>query len=308
MQIAPHFPEKPPDSERETIGLIGIGLVGTALAESVLAAGFRVVGYARSEASREKLVRLGGRAAATLAGVTAEAARVVLSLPDSDVVGQVVSGPGGLLAPGSGLRLIVDTTTGDPERTEALAVCCAAHEVRFVDAPISGSSEQIRRRQGVVLVGGDRAAYDSCLDLIRAVADRHYYLGGPGAGSRAKLASNLILGLNRLALAEGLVFAERLGLDLPVFLAMLKTTPAYSCAMDVKGEKMLRGDFAPQSKVAQHHKDLRIILAYAAKAGQELPLAALHKEILERAMASGEGELDTCAVIQVLRRLRQDTD
>ena len=305
MQTSQHFSNGPPDTERETIGLIGIGLVGTALAESLLAAGYGVVGFARSEASREKLVRLGGRAAAAPAAVAAEASRVILSLPDSDVVDQIVSAPGGLLAAGSGLRLVLDTTTGEPERTEALAARCAARGVLFADAPISGSSEQIRRRQGVVLVGGERAAYDACLDLIRAVADRHYYLGGPGSGSRAKLASNLILGLNRLALAEGLVFAERLGLDLPAFLEMLKTTPAYSCAMDVKGEKMLRGDFAPQSKVAQHHKDLRIMLECAAKAGQELPLAALHKEILEQAMAAGEGDLDTSVVLQGLRRMRR---
>ena len=305
MQTSQHFSNGPPDTERETIGLIGIGLVGTALAENLLAAGYQVIGFARSEASREKLVRLGGRAAAAPAAVAAEASRVILSLPDSDVVDQIVSGPGGLLAAGSGLRLVLDTTTGEPERTEALAARCAARGVLFADAPISGSSEQIRRRQGVVLVGGERAAYDACLDLIRAVADRHYYLGGPGSGSRAKLASNLILGLNRLALAEGLVFAERLGLDLPAFLEMLKTTPAYSCAMDVKGEKMLRGDFAPQSKVAQHHKDLRIMLECAAKAGQELPLAALHKEILEQAMAAGEGDLDTSVVLQGLRRMRR---
>jgi len=305
MQTSQHFSNGPPDTERETIGLIGIGLVGTALAENLLAAGYQVIGFARSEASREKLVRLGGRAAAAPAAVAEEAARVILSLPDSDVVNQIVSGPGGLLLAGSGLRLILDTTTGEPERTEALAARCAARGVLFADAPISGSSEQIRRRQGVVLVGGERAAYDACLDLIRAVADRHYYLGGPGSGSRAKLASNLILGLNRLALAEGLVFAERLGLDLPAFLEMLKTTPAYSCAMDVKGEKMLRGDFAPQSKVAQHHKDLRIMLECAAKAGQELPLAALHKEILEQAMAAGEGDLDTSVVLQGLRRMRR---
>jgi 3-hydroxyisobutyrate dehydrogenase-like beta-hydroxyacid dehydrogenase len=291
---------------RETIGLVGIGLVGTALAENLLAGGFDVIGYARSEASREKLVRLGGRAAPSVAAVVADASRVVLSLPDSDVVNQVVSGPNGLLATGGVLRLILDTTTGDPERTEALAARCAARGVLFVDAPISGSSEQIRRRQGIVLAGGEPAAYGACLDLIQAMAERHYHLGGAGAGARAKLASNLILGLNRLALAEGLVFAERLGLDLPAFLAMLKTTPAYSCAMDVKGEKMLRGDFAPQSKVAQHHKDLRIILEYAAAASQPLPLAALHKDILEQAMASGEGDLDTSVVLQVLRRLRKE--
>jgi len=305
MQTSRYVPIDSPHPERETIGLIGIGLVGTALAENLLAAGYQVIGFAQSAASREKLARLGGRAAGRPGQVAEEAARVILSLPDSDVVNRIVSGPGGLLGAGSRLRLVLDTTTGEPERTEALAAQCAVHGVLFVDAPISGSSEQIRRRQGVVLVGGEPAAYDACLDLIRAVADRHYYLGGPGAGSRAKLASNLILGLNRLALAEGLVFAERLGLDLPAFLEMLKTTPAYSCAMDVKGEKMLRGDFAPQSKVAQHHKDLRIILQYAAKAGQELPLAALHKEILEQAMAAGEGDLDTSVVLQGLRRMRR---
>lgn len=306
MQISRYFPEEPAETEGEAIGLVGIGLVGTALAENLLAAGYDVVGFARTPASRARLTRLGGRVVSAPAEVASEATRVILSLPDSDVVEQVVAGPGGLLAASGSLRLVLDTTTGEPERTEALAAQCAADGVMFVDAPISGSSEQIRRRQGVVLVGGDRAAYEACLDLIRSVADRHYYLGSPGAGARAKLASNLVLGLNRLALAEGLVFAERLGLDLCAFLAMLKTTPAYSCAMDVKGEKMLRGDFAPQSKVSQHHKDLRIILEYAARARQELPLARLHKTILERAMDAGEGELDTSAVIQVLRRLRQE--
>jgi len=307
MQISRHFPEEPAEAEPEAIGLIGIGLVGTALAENLLAAGYDVVGFARTPASRARLTRLGGRVVSAPAEVASEATRVILSLPDSDVVEQVVAGPGGLLAASGSLRLVLDTTTGEPERTEALAAQCAARRVGFVDAPISGSSEQIRRRQGVVLVGGDRAAYEACLDLIRSVAECHYYLGSAGAGARAKLASNLVLGLNRLALAEGLVFAERLGLDLCAFLAMLKTTPAYSCAMDVKGEKMLRGDFAPQSKVSQHHKDLRIILEYAARARQELPLARLHKTILERAMDAGEGELDTSAVIQVLRRLRQAT-
>jgi 3-hydroxyisobutyrate dehydrogenase-like beta-hydroxyacid dehydrogenase len=289
---------------RGTVGLIGIGLVGTALAENLLAAGYEVIGFARSEASRAKLARLGGRAAAGPAQVGAEAARVILSLPDSDVVEEVILGPGGLLGSSSKVRLILDTTTGDPERSEALARRLAAQGIPILDAPISGSSQQIRQRQGVILIGGERAAYEANLDLFRAVAEKHYYLGAPGAGSRAKLASNLILGLNRLVLAEGLVFAERLGLDLAAFLAMLKTTPAYSCAVDVKGQKMLQGDFTPQSKVSQHHKDLRIILEYAERAGQELPLTALHTRLLEQLMAGGEGDLDTSAVLLALRRLR----
>jgi len=290
----------------ESIGLVGIGLVGTALAENLLAAGFDVLGFARSAASRDALARRGGRPAASARAVGEGAERVILSLPDSSAVEAVVLGPEGLFAGTPRVRVILDTTTGDPERTEALAARLAGRGTQLLDAPLSGSSQQIRDRQGVFLIGGDRTAYERCLDLIAALAERHYHLGGPGAGARAKLATNLILGLNRLALAEGLVFAERLGLDLETFLALLKVTPAYSCAVDVKGQKMLRGDFTPQSKISQHHKDLRIILGYAERLGLELPLARVHEAILARGMAAGDGDLDTSAVIRQVRAQRQE--
>jgi 3-hydroxyisobutyrate dehydrogenase-like beta-hydroxyacid dehydrogenase len=295
-----------PEATERRVGLIGLGLVGTALAEILLAAGYAVIGFAPSERSRAKLADLGGRPAAGPAQVAEAAARIILSLPDSAAVEQVVTGPGGLLAGPVRPRLILDTTTGEPERSEALARRLTDQGIQFLDAPISGSSQQIRQREGIFLVGGDPEALAAGRDLLECLAGRFYHLGGPGAGSRAKLASNLILGLNRLALAEGLVFAERLGLDLPAFLAMVKTTPAYSCAMDVKGQKMLQGDFAPVSKVSQHHKDLRIILEYAERAGQELPLAALHAGILKGLMDRGEGDLDTSAVLLALRRMRRD--
>jgi 3-hydroxyisobutyrate dehydrogenase-like beta-hydroxyacid dehydrogenase len=287
---------------RKIIGLVGIGLVGTALAENLLANDFMVVGFARREEKRRELERLGGLAVESPGEVARSADRVILSLTDSNAVEEVVLGPGGLLEAG-GLHVIIDTTTGEPERTEVLARRLSHLGIYLLDAPISGSSEQIRRRQGVILVGGERTAYESCLDLFRVLSEKHFYLGGTGAGSRAKLASNLILGLNRLVLAEGLVFAERLGLDLEAFIAMARTTPAHSAAMDVKGQKMLHGDFTPQSRITQHHKDLRIILEYAGRLGQELPLAQLHKKILEQCIAAGEGDLDTSAVIRELRRM-----
>jgi 3-hydroxyisobutyrate dehydrogenase-like beta-hydroxyacid dehydrogenase len=288
---------------KKTVGMVGIGLVGTALVENLLANDFEVVGFARREAKRAELAHLGGRAALSLGEVAQAADRVILSLPDSAVVEEVILGPEGLLKTGAGIRVIIDTTTGEPERTEALARRLFDQGIRLLDAPISGSSEQIRRRRGVILIGGEPSAYESCLDLFQVLSEKHYYLGQSGAGSRAKLASNLILGLNRLVLAEGLVFAERLGLDLTAFLSMLKATPAYSCAMDIKGQKMLQGDFSPQSRITQHHKDLRIILEYAERMGQNLPLTRVHKEILEQCMKAGEGGLDTSAVIRQLRRM-----
>jgi 3-hydroxyisobutyrate dehydrogenase-like beta-hydroxyacid dehydrogenase len=196
----------------------------------------------------------------------------------------------------------MDTTTGDPDETIALAERLSKHDISFLDSPISGSSKQIRERQALYMIGGEEQAFQACEDLLKLVTDQYVYVGPSGSGSKAKLASNVILGLNRLVLAEGLVFAEQLGLDLDKFLQLLKRSPAYSAAMDSKGEKMLRGDFTPQSRIPQHHKDMSIVLKYANAAGQEMPLTKVHLNVMEAAIAAGDGELDNCAVIKEIRR------
>jgi 3-hydroxyisobutyrate dehydrogenase-like beta-hydroxyacid dehydrogenase len=108
--------------------------------------------------------------------------------------------------------------------------------------------------------------------------------------------------VNRLVLAEGLVFAEKLGLDLEQFLELLKVSPAYSVAVKTKGRKMLNGDFVPEARLLQHHKDVRLILKYAERVGQELPLTKAHLDVLEKAIAAGDGDLDSSAVIREIRR------
>ena len=287
---------------KENIGLVGIGLVGTALAEHLLAAGFGVVGFDVDAARCTRLEELGGRAVDGPAAVADASRRVLLSLMTTDIVEKVVEGRGGLLAGQAAPRCIIDTTTGDPDRTAALAERLARRSVPYLDATISGSSRQIRDRQALFMVGGAKDAFDACADLFNAVTEKAVHLGPSGSGSKAKLASNLILGLNRLALAEGLVFAEALGLELEPFLELLKRSPAYSVAMDVKGHKMLSGDFAPQAKIAQHHKDVTIILDYAGKAGVKLPLTQTHLALLAAAIQAGDGELDNAAVIRQIRR------
>jgi 3-hydroxyisobutyrate dehydrogenase-like beta-hydroxyacid dehydrogenase len=285
------------------IGLIGIGLVGTALAERLLAGGFEVVGFDVRQERCDELERLGGRAAGSPAEVAQEAARVVLSLMDTGIVRQVVQGRGGILQAGQVPRVIVDTTTGDPDEAVALAHELARRAIQFLDATISGSSQQVRDGDAVFMVGGERVAFETCQDLWHAFGDHAYYLGPSGSGSKAKLASNLILGLNRLVLAEGLVFAEKLGIELGPFLELLRASPAYSVAMDVKGQKMLEGDFSPQARLRQHRKDVALILSYAQRLGQQVPLSRVHLEILDRAIQAGDGELDNSAVIRQIRRM-----
>jgi 3-hydroxyisobutyrate dehydrogenase-like beta-hydroxyacid dehydrogenase len=186
-----------------SIGLVGLGLVGTAIAESLLAQQFDVVGFDISPERCHQLERSGGRSVSSAADVANRVERVILSLPDTDAVRQVVEGPAGILEAESLPTHIIDTTTGDPEETMSLAQRLAERGITFLDSTISGSSRQVRERKAVLMVGGDKAEFEKCRDVFSALAEKVFYVGPSGSGSKAKLASNLILGLNRLALAEG---------------------------------------------------------------------------------------------------------
>ncbi len=287
---------------KERIALVGIGLVGTALAENLLAAGFDVTGFDIDPARCRRLEELGGHAAGSPREAAEGRPRILLSLMNSRIVAEVLEGADGVLHAALPPRIVIDTTTGDPEMSAGLAAKLGERGISFLDATISGSSEQVRRRRGVFMVGGEVRSFESCRDVFSALAEKCFHLGPPGTGCKAKLAVNLILGLNRLALAEGLVFAERLGLDLESFFPILTETAAYSRVMDGKGIKMLRGDFTAQARLAQHRRDVGIILEYARKLGMELPLSAVHAEVLDAAIAAGDGDLDNSAVIREVRR------
>jgi len=288
----------------EAVGIIGLGLVGSVLAELLLARGYAVVGCDLDPAKNAALAAKGGEAAGSPGEAAARCDRIVLSLMTTAIARQVIEGVNGILSADRRPSCILDTTTGDPIETAALAGRLAAIGIDYLDATISGSSEQIRRRAGTFMVGGARDAVDRNRDLLAVFSDRVYHLGHAGSGSRAKLASNLVLGLNRLVLAEGLVFAECLGLDLPVFLEVLRNSPAYSAAMEAKGRQMIEADFAPVARLRQHLKDVEMILDYGDRAGQELPLSVVHRDLLARAVAAGEGDLDNAAVIREIRRRR----
>ena len=116
-----------------------------------------------------------------------------------------------------------------------------------------------------------------------------------------KLVSNLVLGLNRAALAEGLLLAEALGLDPTAALDVLRGSAAYSRQMDAKGRKMIDGDFSNQARLSQHLKDVRLMLKAAADGGLTLALADTHRRLLERAEAMGLGDHDNSAVILAMR-------
>jgi 3-hydroxyisobutyrate dehydrogenase-like beta-hydroxyacid dehydrogenase len=286
------------------VGVIGMGLIGSAVTRRLVAAGIPIAGYDIDAAKLRSLAAHGVRATGSLAELAAAADRFILAVFDTEQVEDVIEGPGGLLEaagdhPGA---IYVSLSTCDPERIRALGERVRSRGASLLECPLSGASDQVARGDGVGLVAGDEARVDDIQDILAAICKRRYFLGALGNGNKAKLAINLILGLNRAALAEGLVFAERLGLPLQSFLEVARGSAAHSQVMDVKGGKMIGRDFAPHGKIAQSHKDFSLILAAAHAAGQDLPLAAVYRTLMKGCIDQGEGDWDNSAVIEEIRR------
>lgn len=280
----------------QVVGMIGLGLMGTALTERLLEHGYRVTVWNRSREKADALVTHGAKWSDN---PLANCDRVIISLYTTEVVEAVLSQLDAGLRAG---QIILDTTTGEPEQTAALGARLAARGVQYLDAPISGSSEQTRRGEATVIVGGDRATFDACADLWRVMGAKTFHVGACGSAAKMKLITNLVLGLNRAALAEGLAFAEAIGVSPAAALKVMIGSNAYSKAMDVKGRKLVERDFTVQAKLSQHLKDVRLMLEAAAAVGQELPLTETHRRLMEEAESAGLGELDNSAIIEVLRK------
>jgi 3-hydroxyisobutyrate dehydrogenase-like beta-hydroxyacid dehydrogenase len=274
--------------------MIGLGLVGTALAGRLLAAERRVLGYDIDEDRRVALVAASGRAARDVGEVCAASDVVLLSLPTEKEVRSVLG------QAETGLRrgmTIVDTSTCAPEASIAIASELRSRGIDFLDATISGSSEQVARGDALFMVGGDREVFERCACLWPVLAHETRYVGNSGSGARMKLVTNLVLGLNRAALAEGIALATALGLDLDLTLGVLRASAAYSRMMDTKGEKLIRREFSPAARLAQHLKDVRLMVSAAETAGATLPLTVTHRQLLEEAVRRGWGDLDNSAVL-----------
>ncbi|MGZ0164667.1 MAG: NAD(P)-dependent oxidoreductase [Planctomycetales bacterium] len=281
----------------KSIGLVGLGLLGSALADRLLSKGWSVSGFDVDAERCDALSSSGGVALTGLSDVAAFDV-ILLSLPTSPVVAEVVSSIKGELRAG---QTIVDTTTGNPADVESVADVLAQIGVDYLDATIGGSSQQAREGDAIVMCGGPIDAFDRCRGLFDDLAKRAFHLGPAGSGSRMKLAVNLVLGLNRAVLAEGLAYAESLGLDTAETLDVLKAGPAASAIMTTKGQKMLDRDFEPQARLAQHLKDVLVILETGSATGARLPMSGVHRTLLEGLVNAGMGDLDNSAVFEAFR-------
>lgn len=282
------------------VGFIGLGLLGSALAGRVHAAGFPIIGFDRDDIAASRcLGALGGQRLDSARAVARSCTTLVLALPNDAVSRMVLAAIADVLTAG---QVVIDATTGDPQTSLALAARLERQQVDYLDATVSGSSAQVAGGDAVLLVGGRAEVVARCTPVLSAIAPQVLHTGPCGSGAKLKLVTNLVLGLNRAALAEGLALAGALGIDPAQALTVLSSSMAYSRIMDTKGDKMVHGDFTAQARLSQHLKDVRLMQEVAARTGQPLPLTNVHQHLLEFAEELGLGQLDNSAIIQAIQR------
>jgi 3-hydroxyisobutyrate dehydrogenase-like beta-hydroxyacid dehydrogenase len=288
----------------QTIGFIGLGKMGGNMAARYLDAGQTVYGEARHRDDAQWLIERGLRWVDTPREV-AEAADVVMtSLPNDDVVESTTPGPDGLLAGLSEGKIWADMSTISPGASRKLAarVRDEGHGAAMLDAPVSGSVPQVKTGTLTIMVGGDQDAYRRVEPILR-VLGRPEYVGANGQGLVLKLAINISLGVQMLAFSEGLLLAERDGID-PHRAAEIMTESAIGSPM-LKARVPLVLDEPDETwfDVELMHKDIRL----ACRAGDELatplPTAAVADDILARADQLGYGHRDIAALYEVLAQL-----
>jgi len=283
---------------KKRIGFVGLGLMGNGMAKNLLSDGFPVVGFDIDKIKIDPIIELGGQCIDVPEHLASQVDVIILSLPNSHVVNNVVKESLKLLESRRKGLILIDMTTADPIMSETLAIRLREKGIEMLDATLSGTSKMCAEKDVVFMVGGKEKIFKECESLFSAMGKQTFYLGKNGAGALMKLIHNLVLGLNRMALAEGLSLGKRAGFDQRRLLEVLKNSGAYSKAMDMKGTRMIEKDFLPAGgKLAFHLKDVFLMLDLGKQLNFPLPLTSLHAQALTSQVAKGKGEWDNSAII-----------
>ncbi len=280
--------------------VLGLGAMGAPMALNLDRAGQLAAVWNRSP-ERAAVLSLGaGVLRATTAGAAAAAADVILlSLSrDTDVL-EVVAQIRPDLGRGS---VVVDTSTVSAATARRIADELAADGIGFLDAPVSGGVEGAVHARLAMMVGGEEAALERCLPLLRSIAANVVHMGESGSGQATKAVNQIMAaGINQ-AVTEALAFGAAQGLDMRRVLDVVRRGAAGNWFLDHRGASMLEGRYETGFKLSLHHKDLAICLSMAAeRGGPSLPLTEMTLEAYEALMAEGYGDEDISALYRLKR-------
>jgi 2-hydroxy-3-oxopropionate reductase len=285
------------------VGFIGLGLMGKPMARNLMKAGYPLTVHNRSRGPVDELAAEGATPATSPQEVAEQVDVVITCLPDSPDVEQVVLGPDGILEGGRAGLTVIDMSTIAPATTVRIADDLAKQGIRWLDAPVSGGD--IGAQQGTlsIMVGGDEAVFQDCLELFQAMGKNIVHVGGNGTGQVAKACNQTVVAGTMAAMGEALVLAAKAGADVARVVEALQGGAARCWALEVRAPQLLRRDLRPGFKAYMQYKDLNIVLDAGKTYQVPLPVTSAVRELYAAMMAAGRGELDNSAVVTVLEDL-----
>ena len=284
------------------IGFIGLGVMGRPMAEHLIAAGHSVALHRVKDASQH-LVDKGGKALESAKAVAQASDVIILMLPDTPDVEAVLFGADGVAAGLSAGKLVIDMSSISPVATKDFAKRIEALRCEYLDAPVSGGEVGAKNAALTIMVGGPQAVFDKALPLFQTMGKNITLVGGNGDGQTAKVANQIIVGLNIAAVAEALLFAKRAGADPAKVREALMGGFAASRVLEVHGDRMVKRTFDPGFRIRLHRKDLSLAVDAAKALDIALPNAAATQQLMNAAIGRGDGDKDHSALILTLEAL-----
>ncbi|MXP65061.1 NAD(P)-dependent oxidoreductase [Roseomonas sp. M0104] len=285
------------------IGFIGLGVMGREMALNLAKAGHAVVGHDVVPGVAEGLAAQGITPAHDLAAAAEGAEFVILMLPDTPQVEEVLTAPGGLLGRLRPEQLVIDMSTISPVATRKMAEALAARGVAMLDAPVSGGVTGARDAKLSIMVGGEEAAFARARPVLEAMGSKVVHVGAIGNGQTVKLCNQLVCAINIQAMCEAIALARASGLDPAVAREVLMGGSANSWMLENLGPKVLEKDAGAGFRIDLKLKDLRLANDLAFQQGVPLPGTALVTSLYLEARAHGEGSNGNQALFRVYDRM-----
>ncbi|MEQ9636296.1 MAG: 2-hydroxy-3-oxopropionate reductase [Devosia marina] len=284
------------------IGFIGLGVMGRPMAGHLLAAGHELLVH-RVKPASQHLVDAGAVAKESPRAVAQAADVVILMVPDTPDVEVVLFGPEGVAEGLSKGDLVIDMSSISPVATKDFAARLAAIGVDYLDAPVSGGEVGARNAALTIMVGGKEEIFDRALPLFQLMGKNINRVGGVGDGQTAKVANQIIVALTIEAVAEALTFAKQAGADPAKVREALMGGFASSRILELHGERMIQRTFDPGFRIRLHRKDLALALDAARTLEVALPNTASTAQLMNAALALGDGDKDHSGLIRTLEAL-----
>jgi 3-hydroxyisobutyrate dehydrogenase-like beta-hydroxyacid dehydrogenase len=285
------------------LGYVGLGVMGGRMAERLIGRGHTVTGYNRTRAKAQWLIDKGLRWAETPRDVVATSDVTFTMVTDSQALEAIADGPDGLLAGMGAGKVLIDMSTVSPTTSRELAARVRASGADMLDCPVSGSVLTLEQGKLTMMVGGERAVYERVLPLLLDIGPKATYVGGHGLAVSMKIALNLSIGVQLLAFSEGILLAEKSGIDRKTAVEVFTNSALASPMLGYRGPFVLNLPDEAWFNVRMMQKDTTLALEMGRALGVTLPTTAIANEFLTAARGLGLEEKDCAAVFHVLARL-----